>query len=102
MSAYGAYGRSLLAHYEMSAVAALPHGLLALFKYLLHLNVVKKSAVSFLVRLLDSRYSSELISNCLKALFLSFLSKGVVHVCPLVVFTCCRSRKVLSCVSKLS
>ena len=51
MSAYGANAGSLLADYKVSAVAAFPDGLFALFKYLLHLNVVKKCAVSFLMSL---------------------------------------------------
>ena len=49
MSANGAYAGSLLAHYEVAAVTALPHGLLALLKYLLHLNVGEELSVSFLV-----------------------------------------------------
>ena len=102
MSAYGTSCRSLSTHYEMSAVTALPHSKLALLKDLVHLNVGKKLAVSFLVCLLDSSYHSELSRKSLEALLLSFLSEGIVHIGPLIILALCCCKKVLSGSAKLA
>ena len=66
MIAYGTDLRSLLTDNEMTAVAAFPHRLFALFKYLLHLDVVEKSAVSFFVVL--SRENLRLATSTLTLL----------------------------------
>ena len=100
MSANGAYAGSLLAHYEMTAVTALPHGLLALLEYLLHLNVGKKCTISLLVSALDSCYCSELECKNLEALFLCLFCKGVVHIGPLIVLALCCCSKVSCGVAK--
>ena len=78
MCTNGANRRSLETHYKVTAVAALPHGHLALSEYLLHLNVVKKSSVSLLVRLLDSCYCAELECDSGEALFLCLILFGYV------------------------
>ena len=102
MSAYGASCRSLGAHYEVTAVTALPHSHFALLEYLLHLNVGKKLSVSLLVSLLNSSYCSELTSKSSEALLLSFLSEGIVHIGPLIVLAFCCCKKVLCSGAKLA
>ena len=54
---------SLLPYHDVTAVAADPHDLFALLKYLLHLDVVDEPKISFLMRLLDLTYGSELSSK---------------------------------------
>ena len=100
MCANGASAGSLGSHYKVTAVAALPHGHLSLLEYLLHLNVIKELSVSLLMSLLDSSNHSELVCKSLKALFLSFLCEGVVHIGPLVVFALCCCKKVSRGVTK--
>ena len=100
MSANGTSQRSLSTHYKVTAVAALPHSHLRLLEYLLHLYVGKKLVISLLVRLFDSCNSSELECKSLEALFLSFLSKGVVHIGPLIVLALCCCNKVSCGVTK--
>ena len=102
MSANGTSCRSLSTHYEVTAVAALPHGHLALLEYMLHLNVGKELSISLLVSLLDSGNCSELTCECGEALFLCFLSEGVVHIGPLVVLALCCCKKVLCGGAKLA
>ena len=102
MCTYGASTGSLLTHYKVTAVTALPNGLISLLKYLLKLNVGKKLSVSLLVGLLDSGYHSELSGKSLEALLLCFLCEGVVHIGPLVVLTLCSVKKVGSGVAKLA
>ena len=100
MSAYGASRRSLLTHYKVTAVTALPHSHLGLLKYLLKLNVGKKLSVSLLVCLLDSCYCSELTCKSGEALLLCFLCKGIVHIGPLIVLALCCSKKIARSVAK--
>ena len=61
-----------------------------------------KCAVSLLVSLLDSSNSAELCSELGKALFLSVLSKAVVHIGPLVVLALSRVEKVLCGITELT
>ena len=87
MSAGGADLRSGSSYHDMSAVTALPNLDLALLEYLSGLNVVKKRAVSFLVRLLNSGYKAEFSCELVESLFLSGLCKARVHISPLIVLT---------------
>ena len=95
MRAHRANLRRLLAHHEVTAVAALPHGLLALFKDLLHLHIGKQRAVALLVALLDLADLAELLRQGGKALLLRFLREGGVHVGPFVVLALGGGSKVL-------
>ena len=95
MLAYGANLGCSSTDNHVSAVTALPNGYTALLEYCLLLYVVQKCAVSLLVSLLDSSNSAELCSELGKALFLSVLSKAVVHIGPLVVLALGRVEKVL-------
>ena len=67
MLAYRAYLRSFCSNYDMSAVAALPHLHAAFLKYLARLNVVKQSAVSLLMALLNRSYAAELLCQSVEA-----------------------------------
>ncbi len=102
MSANGAHSGRFFTHYEVTAVTAFPHRHFAFFEYCLHLNVVKKRAISFLVSLFDSCNHSELSSECLESLFLSLFGECIVHICPLVVFAFSSCEEVLSCVTELA
>ena len=51
----------LLAHHDVTAVAALPHLHLALGKDLRHLHIVQQGAVTLLVVLLDGGHQKELL-----------------------------------------
>ena len=102
MLAYGANLGCSSTDNHVSAVTALPNGNTALLEYCLLFYVVQKCAVSLLVSLLDSSNSAELCSELGKALFLSVLSKAVVHIGPLVVLTLSGVKKVLSGIAKLT
>ena len=71
----------------MAAVAALPHGLLALFEHLLHLDVLQQGAIALLVGPLDGSHAPELLGQLMEALFVGLLGEAVVHIRPLVVLT---------------
>src|SRR5574344_791975 len=79
--------RCFFADDEMSAVAALPHGFLALLKDCLHFHITEQCAVTLLVGLLNLGDLAELESESGKALLLCLLGKAVVHVCPLVILS---------------
>ena len=102
MCTYGASTGSLLTHYKVTAVTALPNCLISLLEYLLKLYVGKKLSVSLLVGLLDSCNHSELSCKSLEALLLSLLSEGVIHIGPLVVLALCSVKKVSCGVAKLA
>ena len=83
MVANGANLRCLGANYKVTAVAAFPHNLLALCKYCLHLNVIEKCKVSFLVGLFNSCYHAEFRSDIVEALCVCFVRECLVHICPM-------------------
>ena len=83
----GADGGCLLTDDQMPAVAALPHGLLALFKNALHLDIIQQGAVPFLVGLLNGGNGAEFAGQLGKALLLGLLGKGRIHISPLVILT---------------
>ena len=86
MIAGGAYIGSLSTDHDMTAVAAFPNLDLALGKDLSGFNVLKQSAVTLLVVLLDGGDKTELGSQLGEAFLLGGLSEAGVHVGPLVVF----------------
>lgn len=86
VTAYRAHLGSLLAHDQMAAHTALPHGQLALLEYLLHLNVLQQTAVALLMALLDGSHLAELLGQLREAFLFGIFGKAVVHVGPLVVF----------------
>ena len=87
MGAHGTDLRGLLPDDQMAAVAALPHGLLALFKDPLHLHVAQQRPIALLVGLLDAPHLPELLRQLRKALLLGLLRHAVIHIRPLVVLS---------------
>ena len=102
MRADRAGSRSLGTHDEVTAVAALPHGHLALLEDLLHFHVAQQGAIALLVGLFDLGDQTELRSQLLEALFLSFLGHAVVHIGPLVVLAVGGRQQVLGGVAQLA
>ena len=102
MIADGANLGGLCTHYEMTAVAALPHYNSALFKYGLCLNIVEQGAVALLVALLDGGYASELLCQLVEALFVGLSGHAVIHVCPLGILTLGGMEQVFGCVAQLA
>ena len=91
-----AYLRSLLAYYDVSAVATFPYLHLALGEDSSCLHILQQGAVSLLVALLDGSYKAELSRKLWETLLLGCLGKTIVHVCPLVVLALSSCCKVLS------
>ena len=79
--------RSLLADDDMAAIAALPDHVLIAREYDTLLDVAKKLAITLLVSLLDSADLLEKESNLVESLFLGYLCKLGIHVCPFIVLT---------------
>ena len=98
----GADGGRLLADDQMPAVAALPHGLLALFKNALHLDIIQQGAVPFLVGLLNGGNGAEFAGQLGKALLLGLLGKGRIHISPLVILTLGGVQQVLGGIAQLT
>ena len=94
MSAYGAGFGSLCSDYDMTAVAAFPDLNLTLFKYLSRFDILKESAVSFLVVLFYGGNRSEFCGEFREALFLSGFCKALVHIGPFIILTVCGSGEV--------
>lgn len=80
MSAYGADLGSLCSDYDMTAVAIFPDLNLTLLKYPRRFDILKESAVSFLVVLFYGGNRSESCSEFREALFFSYGRKIRIFV----------------------
>src|SRR5699024_5818703 len=87
---YRTYFRSFLANYKVTTDTALPHCLLRLLKYFLHLDVVEESKVTLFMCFLDGAYFAETLCKIVESFLVCLFCHTVVHICPLVVLTFCR------------
>ena len=94
MVAGGANLRGLLAHDDVTAVAALPYLDLTLGKDLRRLHIVQQGAVSLLMVLFNSSDQTETLRQLMKAFLIGGFGKAVVHIRPLVVLTLSGGEKV--------
>ena len=85
IAAYRADLRGLASNHQVSADAAFPHVLLALFKNLLHLHIFQQRTVALLVGFSMAPTLRNRSASSGKALHLGVLRHAVVHVRPLVV-----------------
>ena len=99
VQAGGTHLRGGSAHYNVTAVAALPHLDLALFKDLSRLHIVQQGTIALLVALLDGGYQTELGGKLREPLLFGGFGKAVVHIGPLVVFTLSGVEQVLGSAS---
>ena len=96
MLANGADLRSLGAHYDVTAVAALPNLYFRFLEYLGGLYVLEQGAVTLLVLLLDSGNHTETCGQYGESLLLGSLGKALIHIGPLIVLTVSCGAQVLS------
>ena len=94
MVAGGANLRGLLAHDDVTAVAALPHLDLALGEDLRHLHIVQQGTVALLVMLFNGGDQAETLGQLMKAFLIGSFGKAIVHIRPLVVLTLSGGEKV--------
>ena len=94
MVAGGTHLRGIGAHHDVTAVTAFPDLYLALGKDLRHFHIAQQRTVALLVVLFDGAHQTELLGKLRKALLLGGFGEGLVHVCPLVVFTVSRSDQI--------
>ena len=102
MVTYRARLGRLGANNDVSTVTAFPNDNTALLKDGLGFHVVQKCTVALLVRLFNSGNTSELCGKIVEAFFVSFLSKGVVHIGPLIVLALSGVKKVFGGIAKLT
>ena len=94
MVAGGANLRGLLAHDDVTAVAALPHLDLALGEDLRHLHIVQQGTVALLVVLFNGGDQAETLGQRMETFLIGCFGKAVVHIRPLVVLTLSGGEKV--------
>jgi len=87
------------AHYDMSAVAALPYLNLTLGKDGGGLNVLEQGAVALLVLLLYGAHHTELGGQLREAFSFRGLGEALVHIGPLIVLAIGSGSEVLGGVS---
>ena len=75
--------RGLLAHNDVTAVAALPHLDLAFGEDLRRLYIAQQGTVALLMMLFNGGDQTETLGQLVKALLVSSLGKAVVHLRPL-------------------
>ena len=88
--------RGLLAHNNVTAVAALPHLDLAFGEDLRRLYIAQQGTVALLMVLLDLAYHTEFCCESMETFLIGGLRKILVHIGPLVVFTGCSGCKIRS------
>ena len=71
--------RGLLAHNDVTAVAALPHLDLALGEDLRHLHIVQQGTVALLMMLFNGGYQAETLGQLMKAFLIGSFGKAIVH-----------------------
>lgn len=94
MVAGGANLRGLLAHDDVTAVAALPHLDLALGEDLRHLHIVQQGTVALLVMLFNGGDQAETLGQLMETFLIGSFGKAIVHIRPLVVLTLSGGEKV--------
>ena len=90
----GADFRCLLAHDDVTAVAALPHLDLALGKDLRHLYIAQQGTVALLMMLFNGGDQTETLGQLMETFLVGGFGKAVVHIRPLVVLALSGGEKV--------
>ena len=93
---------SLGSNDQVAAVTALPHSNAALLKDGHGLHVAQQLAVALLVGLLNGSYATELFSQIMESLLISFTSHAVIHIRPLGVLTFSSMEQVLGSIAQLA
>ena len=91
----GAHLGGLGAHHDVAADTALPHGLAALFKYLLHPHVVQQLAVTLLMALFDGAHHAEPVGQVMEAFFVRVPGHPLIHIRPLIVLALGGGKQIL-------
>ena len=79
--------RSLLSDHDMTAVGALPDGVLVTGENHRILNLTQQLAVTLLMGLLNGADFGEEVGDLIKAFLLGGLGEAVIHVCPFEILT---------------
>ena len=97
METHRAQLRSFLSDNDVSAVAANPHGVAFSREDNAFLYIGEQTAVAFLMVALDRCYSAEFLGDVGESFFVGFLCHALIHVGPLVVFSCSGIAQVVHC-----
>ena len=92
--AHWAHSRSFFANNDVSAVRTFPHHVSIAREYEFALNVSEQFAIAFFVFFFDFAHHVKQSSNLSETFSASFFSKTSIHVGPLIVFACCRVKKI--------
>src|SRR5699024_10812907 len=75
-----------------------PYSFFDFLKYLSFFKILQKLSVTFLMTFFDRAYSPEPFCKIMKTFFLGIFRHALIHICPLIIFSCCcRQEVVLSC-----